>query len=122
VAVFLADVLETQGKLGYETKTLYEHVLAIANRTEGLDSHNTAARNANLGQFYAGLVESVTGDEKKDRDIRFEHFKNICFHFQETVRIFRKIYGSSDPKTITHVSKLSALNEFLSTSEYHWKG
>jgi hypothetical protein len=118
----LAGVLETQDKLGDETKNLYEHALAIAVRTEGPDSHNTATRNANLGQFYARLVETVTSDEKKDRDLRFKYMKNVYFYFKETARIFTKIYGSSDSKTITYAFKVSALKDYLSTSGYHFNG
>jgi hypothetical protein len=52
----LAHILEAQGKLGDETRGLYERCLAISIRNQGPDGSNTAIANHNLGLFYSSLA------------------------------------------------------------------
>jgi hypothetical protein len=48
----LTNILVGQGKLGDETKQLYERYLAICRRNEGPDGINTAIGNYQLGNFH----------------------------------------------------------------------
>jgi hypothetical protein len=62
----LARILLKQGKLGDETKELFEHSLANFSRDEGPDGGNTASANIKIGQFYYEIAMiSSTGHAKR---------------------------------------------------------
>jgi hypothetical protein len=103
----LAHILEAQGKLGDETRGLYERCLAISIRNFGSDVSNTAIANGNLGAFYAGIaLKKITIDSIRPQLLLA---KPYC---EEALRIYSKIDGPTHPNTVQASSRLSyVLNE-----------
>ncbi len=63
----LASILHSQGKLGDETKQLYESYLAIMIKNEGLDGINTAVGYENFTDYYFDLAcNQVNSGTKKE--------------------------------------------------------
>jgi hypothetical protein len=63
----LARILSTQGKLGDETRGLFERSLAISIRNKGPDGVNAAAGNYSIGQFYQKLARQQSTVIKRGR-------------------------------------------------------
>jgi tetratricopeptide (TPR) repeat protein len=63
--LLLAQILLKQGKLGDETKELYERSLAIFTRNEGPDGANTAAANVGIGSFHYKIAMTSSIVHKK---------------------------------------------------------
>jgi hypothetical protein len=104
----LATNLKLQGKMGDETKKLYESSLAISIKNEGLDGNNTAVGNANLTNYYLDLAfEQVSADTKK------QHLRTAKSYAKEAIRIFMKLHGATNPKTIQYESCLSDIENQL---------
>jgi len=105
----LAIILQAQGKLGIETKELFERCLAIEIKNFGLEGFSTAASNINLGSFYhlqAEASQSV-GRKKELLSLSFSKLK-------EALRIFTKLFGPDHPNTVQASSQLSIVTRKLS--------
>jgi hypothetical protein len=107
----LAHILEAQGKLGDETRGLYERCLAISIRNFGSDVSNTAIANQNLGKFYAGIAlkENTIGSMRP----QFLLAKPYC---EEALRIYSKIDGPTHPNTVDASSRLSNILSMLNST------
>jgi hypothetical protein len=105
----LGSILLSQGNLGYETKELLERYLAIDIKNEGSEGINTAAANGNLGIFYLELAES-----QQNAETRNEHLILSQSKYEETVRIYTKIFGPDNPRTIQASFSLSTVSSLLS--------
>jgi tetratricopeptide (TPR) repeat protein len=105
----LASILSAQGKLGDETRGLYERSLAISIRNEGRDGLNAATGNFNIGVFYEKLaVQQSTVDATQMYLILAKS------HFIEAQRIYSKIYGPIHPNTVDAASRLTDIFIVLS--------
>jgi tetratricopeptide (TPR) repeat protein len=105
----LASILQTQGKLGIETKELYERSLTINIKNFGLEGVNTAASNHNLGNFYHQQAEA-----SPSAGIRKEHLSLSVSKFKEALRIYTKLFGPDHPSTVEASSLLSIVTHKLS--------
>jgi tetratricopeptide (TPR) repeat protein len=108
-ASLLAIILQTQGKLGIETKELFERSLAIDIKNFGSEGINTAASNVNLGNFYHLQAEASqsTGIRKELLSLSFSKLK-------EALRIYTKLFGPDHPNTVQASSQLSIVTHKLS--------
>jgi tetratricopeptide (TPR) repeat protein len=97
----LSTILRSQGKVGSETKELLEKSLAIDIRNFGPDGLNTAISHNNFGLFYRQLAKVQQTAETKKNYLRLCEIK-----IKEVLRIFTKIYGPDDPKTLDLSSEL----------------
>jgi tetratricopeptide (TPR) repeat protein len=105
----LASILQVQGKLGIETKELYERCLSINIKNFGSEGINTAASNNNLGTFYHQQAE-----KSQSAGTRKEHLSLSVFKFNEALRIYTKIFGPDHPDTVQASSYLSIVTHKLS--------
>jgi hypothetical protein len=106
----LGEILQSQGKLGSETKKLLELSLFIDIKNYGPDGRQTATAYANLGTLYRNLAEDLRDtDEKKKK-----HLSIAQTNFKEAVRINTKIFGPTYPLTIEFTSVLSTITRKLS--------
>jgi tetratricopeptide (TPR) repeat protein len=104
----LAGILRLQGKLGDETKELFERFLAISIRNEGLNGNNTAAGNANLCNLHKDLADGqLIADKRK------EHLCLAESYMKEALRISTKVHGAANSRTIDFAAKLLAINRRL---------
>jgi tetratricopeptide (TPR) repeat protein len=102
----LASILSVQGKLGDETRGLYERSLAISIRNEGPDGFNAATGNYNIGEYYQELaIKQSTVDAMRT------HLTIAKSHFVEAQRISSKIYGPTHPNTVDAASRLTVLRQ-----------
>jgi tetratricopeptide (TPR) repeat protein len=107
-ASLLANILLAEGKLGIETKELYERCVAINVKNFGSEGINTAASNSNLGNFYHLQTEvSLSAGRKK------EHLSLSVSKFKEALRIFTELFGPDHPKTVLTSSQLSIVSNKL---------
>jgi tetratricopeptide (TPR) repeat protein len=104
----LGNILQSQGNLGNETKELFERSLAIYTKSDGPDGLNTAASNINVGIFYEKKAGSQQTTEAKKEYLHLSQSK-----YKEAMRIYRKVFGPDDPRTIRASSALSALSIIL---------
>jgi tetratricopeptide (TPR) repeat protein len=105
----LAHILQGQGKLGIETKELYERCLSINIKDFGSDGINTAASNKSLGNFYYRQAE-----ESLSTGIRKEHLSLSFSNFNEALRLYTKLFGPNHPDTVQASSLLSIVTHELS--------
>jgi tetratricopeptide (TPR) repeat protein len=105
----LASILESQGKLGHETRELYERSLAIYIKHNGPDGMNTAVANQNMGVFYPKLA-----DQEQSAETRIEYLRLSLSHNKEAMRIYTKILGPDNPSTIQALSNVSIISRELS--------
>eukprot|EP00596_Hydrurales_sp_CCMP1899_P000899 CAMPEP_0119041090 /NCGR_PEP_ID=MMETSP1177-20130426/11235_1 /TAXON_ID=2985 /ORGANISM="Ochromonas sp, Strain CCMP1899" /LENGTH=300 /DNA_ID=CAMNT_0007006807 /DNA_START=405 /DNA_END=1307 /DNA_ORIENTATION=- len=105
----LATILRMQNKLGSETKELLEQSLANGIRNFGPDGTNAAIDHFNFGMYYRELAE---GQQTVGTRIEYFHLSEI--QTKEALRIFTKIYGPNDPKTLDFLSELSTIRCLLS--------
>jgi tetratricopeptide (TPR) repeat protein len=105
----LAKILHFQGNLCNETKELFERSLAIDIKNEGPEGINTAAANGRLGMFYHQLAQSL-----QNAETRIDHLRQSRSKYKEAVRIYTKIFGPDDPRTINASSNLSMISSELS--------
>jgi hypothetical protein len=105
----LGRFLMNQGKLGDETKELFERSLAICVVSEGPDGSNTAAGNIFIGLFYHNLatMQSVIS-------IKRTQLLLAKSYAEEAVRIETKIHNPSHPNYVTAASVLSDILRELS--------
>jgi hypothetical protein len=105
----LARILDAQGKLGDETRGLYDRSLAISIKNAGPDGLNVATGNYNIGLFYEKLaVEQSTVDAMRT------HLTIAKSHFVEAQRIWSKIYGPTHSNTVDASSRLNVVKSVLS--------
>jgi hypothetical protein len=91
----LANILQSQGNLGSETKKLYERSLVSDIRNYGPEGINTAVANSNLGTFY-----HLRADGSQTAEMRKENLLLSKFKLKEALRIYTKVLGPDNPKTI----------------------
>jgi hypothetical protein len=105
----LASISSAQGKLGDETRGLYERSLAISIRDGGPDGLNVATGNYNIGVFYEQLaVKQSTVDA-------IQTYLTIAkSHLVEAQRIYSKIYGPTHSNTVDAASRLNVVIRTLS--------
>jgi tetratricopeptide (TPR) repeat protein len=98
----LAGILMTQGKLGDETRGLFERYLAFSIRNHGPDGKHTAVANSNLGSLCFQLVQ-------KENTVDLIRMQLILAktYYVEALRIYSKIDGPTHPNTIDASSRLS---------------
>jgi tetratricopeptide (TPR) repeat protein len=108
-ASLLARVLQAQGKLGIETKQLYEHSLAIFVKNFGPEGLNTAVSYHNLGIFHHQQAETSQSAGKRN-----EHLSLSVSKFNEVLRIYTKLFGPGHPNTVQASSELSTIAHKLS--------
>jgi tetratricopeptide (TPR) repeat protein len=102
--ILLARILESQGKLGNETRELYERSLVIFVRHGGVDGLNTATGNTSIGDFYQQrAIESKTPASRKIELLKAQGY------YKEALRIYNKIYGPHNSYTTETVSALRAI-------------
>jgi len=105
----LASILRFRGKLGSETKELFEQSLAISIRNYGPDGANTAIVHMNFSLFYRELA-----DKQKTVSTRKEHLRLSEIMNKEALRIRTTIFGPDDPRTLQFLSNLSTARRLLS--------
>jgi hypothetical protein len=107
--LFLARILQKQGKLGNETNESFERSLAIFVRNEGPDRVNTATGNLEIGQFhYRIAMTSSTGHTKRTQLLLAKSYSD------EAIRIERKIHNPTHPNSISAASLLTMISRELS--------
>jgi tetratricopeptide (TPR) repeat protein len=105
----LAHILMSQGNLGDETMELLERSLANNTKNYGSDGTNTAISNFNLGNFYHHLA-----DRQQIVPTKVEYLCLSKSKSEEAVRLYTKLFGPDNPKTIKASSKLSIILRKLS--------
>jgi hypothetical protein len=105
----LARILSAQGKLGDETRRLYERSLAICIRNKGPDGLNAAN-----GNFYIGDLHNKLARNQSTLSAMRIHLLLAKFHFIEAQRIWSKIYGPTHPNTVGISSGLNVVLRQLS--------
>jgi tetratricopeptide (TPR) repeat protein len=105
----LATILRAQGKLGDETRGLYERSLAFFIRYEGPDGLRTAVVNDNLAKFYCQLV-----DIQPTVDLKRTQLLLAKSHIETALRINLKLYGPTHPHTVNASSRLADVSSRLS--------
>jgi tetratricopeptide (TPR) repeat protein len=108
-ASLLASILNTQGKLGIETKELHERCLAINIKNFGSEGINTAVSNNNLGSFY-----HLQAEASQSVGIRKELLSLSFSKLKEALRIFSKLFGPDHPNTVHTSSQFSIVSHKLS--------
>jgi tetratricopeptide (TPR) repeat protein len=105
----LASILSVQGKLGDETRGLYERSLALSIRNEGPDGLDVATGNYNVGKFYEKLaIKQSTVDATQ------MYLLLAKSHFTDAQRILLKIHGPTHPNTVDASSRLTDILRQLS--------
>jgi hypothetical protein len=107
----LGDILMSQDNLGNETMELFERSLTNNTKHFGPDGINTATSNFNLGVFYNQLAEKQQNAQKRKEYLCLS--KSL---FKEGARIYTKIFGPDNPKTIEALSQLSIILRELSNA------
>jgi len=105
----LARILQAQGKLGLETKELFERSLSINIKNSGPDGVSTAISNNNLGTFYHQQAEV-----SRPVGIRKEYLSLSVSKVNEALRIFTKVFGPDHPDTLKASFQLSIVTHKLS--------
>jgi hypothetical protein len=108
--MLLGKILMKQGKLGDETKELFERSLAIEVVNEGLDGPNTALGNLAIGNFYYKLATIKSVMSIKRTQLRLAES-----YTEEAVRIEIKIHNPTYPNRVIAASLLSNILSELST-------
>jgi hypothetical protein len=106
----LARILMNQGKLGDETKELFERSLAIYVVNEGLDGPNTAVAKLVISQFY--YQHAMTQSTISIKRTQLVLAKSYA---EEAVRIVTKIHNPTNPSSVSAASLLSDILRELST-------
>jgi tetratricopeptide (TPR) repeat protein len=105
----LARILQDQGKLGIETKELFERCLAIEIKNFGSEGFSTAASNINLGSFY-----HLQAEASLSTGIRKELLSLSLSKLKEALRIYTKLFGQDYPNAVQASSQLSIVTRKLS--------
>jgi tetratricopeptide (TPR) repeat protein len=91
----LANILMVQGKLGDETRILFERTLNTFVREGGLGGINTAIGNMSIAVYYQHLAEVQTSVESKRTQLLLAKS-----YFEEAMQIQSSRYGPTHPETI----------------------
>jgi hypothetical protein len=119
----LARIFMAQGKLGSETKEMLDRYLAIGSKHWGPDGINTAGANGDLGYYHYFLANTQEGINK-------EHLCQSITFYKETVRIYTKIHGPDDPRTMKFLSNIHEISGLFwkfelrfhfSIKEFNWR-
>lgn len=105
----LAQIMSSEGKLGDETKSMYERALANYIRNQGPDALNTSITSSNLGNFHYKLSRTNTCAERKKELLGLSKA-----YYTEAVRILTKIFGIAHPRSTEFVHRLSDISRELS--------
>jgi hypothetical protein len=105
----LGRVLLGQNKYGDETRDLLKRSLATDIKHEGPDAVNTAFSHRDLGLFYQHLAQM---DQPTVELIRM-YLQLAKTHYEESLRIRTKIFGSSDFKTLEVEKKLADISRII---------
>jgi hypothetical protein len=105
----LASNLRMQGRLGYETMELFEQSLAINIRNYGPDGTFTATAHFNFGIYYRELAEIQQTVITRKEPLLLSEIK-----IKEALRIYTKIFGFDDPRTLEFSTALSTTRRLLS--------
>jgi hypothetical protein len=105
----LTDVLRFRSKLGSEMKEVLEQCLAIDIRNYGPDGANTAGDYGNIGIYYRELADAEQTAETRKEFLRLSEIK-----IKEALRIYTKIYGPDDPKTLRYSTELFTVRRLIS--------
>jgi tetratricopeptide (TPR) repeat protein len=108
-ADLLADILQAQGKLGSETKELYERCLVNNIKNCGPEGHNTAVTNFNMGNFYYKRAKTSQSAETMN-----EHLLQSKSKYNEALRTYTKLLGPDNSRTVEASSRLSFVTHMLS--------
>jgi tetratricopeptide (TPR) repeat protein len=103
----LAKVLQSQGKLGPETKELVERSVAINTTHSGPEGLNTAIAYDKLGSYYLQLADT---DPKQTFEMRRKNINLSKLNYKEAFRIFVKIFGPCHAKCLELVPILHRLS------------
>jgi hypothetical protein len=105
----LGNIWNSQGKLGDETRKLFERSLAVSYQIQGPNAQDTAAGNIYLGQYHRKLAwEQLTVESRREQLISKGYL-------EEGLRINTMIHGASHPDTVHDASILSMVLSLLST-------
>jgi hypothetical protein len=99
----LARILSAQGKLGDETRGLYERSLAISIRNVGPDGEYATFGNSNISEFHQKLARNQSTVAATRM-----HLLLAKSHHEETQRILSKIHGPTHPRTVNVSSRLTS--------------
>jgi hypothetical protein len=108
-AGLLATILQSQGNLGSETKELHERSLVSDIRNYGPEGKNTAVTNSNLGKFYC-----LRADGSQTAEMMKENLSLSKSKYKEALRIYTKVLGPDNPRTIKASSIFSLISRKLS--------
>lgn len=97
----------SSGKLGEETKKLYESSLSCDSINEGPDGANAANSNANLGFYYAQVAEKELNNVMKKK-----HLLKAEKYYHEAMRITVKRNDEME-KTAEYAMNLFEVKEML---------
>lgn len=107
-AGLLGDILKTQGKLGNETKELFERALAIYTDFFGPNMVNRAVTNARLGSYYYMLAHTQQIAETKKENLHL----SISF-YKESLRFYETWFGLDNSYAIEYKKMLSIVSKKL---------
>lgn len=107
----LAKILEAQGKLGDETRVLYEQALAVQLKNQGPYGGGTAVGNQNIASFYYGRAQKELTVESKRTQLRLAKS-----HYEEAFRINLKVHGPTHKMTLDAQTRLEDVVSKLSCS------
>jgi tetratricopeptide (TPR) repeat protein len=108
-AGLLAAILQSQGNLGSETKELHERCLVSDIKNFGPYGSHTAVTNYSLGTFYC-----LRADKSQNPDMRKENLSLSKFKHKEALRIYTKVLGPDNPRTMKASSAFSLISRKLS--------
>jgi hypothetical protein len=95
----LAGILQAQGNLGSETKEMHERCLAIYIKHCGSEGINIAVSNYTMGIFY-----HLRAKGSQTAMIRKENLLLSESKYKESLRIYTKVLGPDNPRTIDALS------------------
>lgn len=105
----LVGILQDQGNLGSETQELRERSLVINLKHFGSEGLNTATSYYNLGNLHYYRAK-----ESQDSENQEEHLYLSKPNIKEALRLYAKINGPVNPRTIDASTYLSNVTRMLS--------
>jgi hypothetical protein len=98
----LAKILDSQGKLGDESRELHQRFLDISILNDGVDGLNTAIANVNIARHYQIVAKTKT----TENSIRTQ-FMLSKSHFEEGVKIYSQRFGPTHECTLNALFQLT---------------
>lgn len=102
--LLLAQILQSQNKVGDETKELFKSSLAISASIEGPNGESSAVGHTIVGLFHKQLADMQSSKSKKRAQL-----VQAKVHFEEATRIYSLIYGPSGTHTVQAKTRLSTV-------------